>query len=571
MRYAEHAECEFPADVACIADAVGKVREYGLRYGLAPEHWPQVELALVEGLNNAILHGCAGIRDAVIRLRWSWADDVLEARIFDPGIYQPATAVKDLPDDLLAEKGRGAFMMTAMMDAVEHTLVEGKHCLTLRKRIGKRSPLWEIHAETQSILEGMTADLSASYESLSALFHFSEELATAPSFDHLLQSVARRLRELLDAGEIYVRLRNAEGTLEPAWVGNLGALTLLPVPASEISAIEEQVFAHCAPATVEDCSRLAVADPLWRKRGHAFVCPVFFQNKALGVLAVIRSETSTYFSAGQLSLIRVVADLLGIARTTAGLQERRQTEQRVLRGLEIAAEIQQSLLPKSFPISPKARIFGISQAAQEVGGDYFDAVPIGDKGVLLAIADVMGKGMPAALLATVLRTAIRARIDLAEDPGRLLSEVNRQISSDLAKLDMFVTAQVAFFSHETMQLTVANAGHCPIIKLPRGKERAVRLEAGGIPLGVIDDVFYESTRHDAAPGDRFVLLTDGLYEAEAATGEMLGLDRLTARILETRSSAPDEFCGAVLDYVCLYSGNAQASDDRTILLLECRH
>ena len=377
------------------------------------------------------------------------------------------------------------------------------------------------------------------------------------------------MRELLDASEVYVRLQNADGTLEPGWFGNRGAGALHSVPASENSAIEEQVFARCAPATVEDCSRLAVADPLWRKHGHAFVCPVFFQNKALGVLTAIRLETSTYFTAGQLSLIRVVADFLGIARTTAGLQEERQTEQRVLRGLEIAAEIQQSLLPKSFPISPNARIFGISQAAHEVGGDYFDAVQIGDKGVLLAIADVMGKGMPAALLATVLRTAIRARSDLAENPGRLLSEVNRQISSDLAKLDMFVTAQVAFFSYETKQLTFANAGHCPILKLPRGEKRAVRLEASGIPLGVIDDVFYESTRHRVAPGDRFVFLTDGLYEVESATGEMLGLDRLTAQILEMHSSAPEEFCGELLDSVRSYSGNAQASDDRTILFLEC--
>ncbi len=252
-----------------------------------------------------------------------------------------------------------------------------------------------------------------------------------------------------------------------------GYMTLLP---PQEATIEGNVFLAGSAQTVEDCSALPRYDSLWRAAGVAFVCPLFFQGEVLGVLTVLRLKAHPFFSAGQVSLMRTIAEFLGIARTTMLLQQQRQEEQRAIRELEIAAEIQQSLVPKSFPSNRGGRVFGVSQAAFKVGGDYLDALPIGTDGVLIAIADVMGKGMPAALLATILRTSMRARLELATNPGTLLTEVNRQISPDLARLDSFITAQIAYFSHLTGELLYASAGHCPILKY---RERRRGLRAAG--------------------------------------------------------------------------------------------
>jgi serine phosphatase RsbU (regulator of sigma subunit) len=247
-------------------------------------------------------------------------------------------------------------------------------------------------------------------------------------------------------------------------------------------------------------------------------------------------------------------------------QEQRQVQQRRERELEIAAEIQQSLLPKSFPETGRFRVFGRSQTAHEVGGDYFDVLPIGDKSVLLAIADVMGKGMPAALLATLLRTSIRAHSDLAEDPGRLLTIINRQLGADLNNLGMFITAQLAFFSNETDELVFASAGHCPLLKFSPGAACAIQSSGGGVPLGVLDEVEYESMREPIAPGDRFIFLTDGIYEAQSAAGEILGLDPLSQKIPALCAGDPRSGCERLLAFVAAYSAGAPAADDRTLLI-----
>ncbi len=569
--------CEFAAEFERVAPAVARLLAFCEAQGVAPEVLTQIELGVVEGVNNAIEHGCAEIENARVRLRWSWTDDVLEVRIYDPGAFRPGSTAVALPDDPLSEGGRGGFLIAAMMDSVEHRLVHGQHCIVLRKRIGEKPAFSPKDAESAALLRDMTADLSTSYESLAALFQFAKELATAPSFDVFVGRVLDRLLVLLAANETTVRLVQFNGRLklscarmrdvpdaEPGESG--GLFTALP---PEHETIEAKAFQRGAEQTVENCSAVPRRDPLWRSTGVAFVCPLFFQTKVLGVLTVLRSDASSYFTAGQVSLMRTVAEFLGIAQTTALLQEQRQKEQRAIRELEIAAEIQQSLLPKSFPNNPTSRVFGASRAALKVGGDYFDALPIGSRGVLVSIADVMGKGMPAALLATILRTSIRARLDLAENPGMLLTEVNRQINADLARLDSFITAQIAFLFYDKAELRYASAGHCPILKYASESATPARLDAGGIPLGVLDRVEYESYSEKVRSGDRFVFLTDGIYEAESPEGQAIGLEGITDEIVHLWGGTPNLFCEGLLDFVHRFTGGTEAADDRTVVALEC--
>src|SRR5213078_2814923 len=127
------------------------------------------------------------------------------------------------------------------------------------------------------------------------------------------------------------------------------------------------------------------------------------------------------------------------------------------RELDIARNIQQSLLPKTFPSLPGFGLAGFCLSARQVGGDFFDVLPLSSHSALLVVADVMGKGVPAALFAATLRTLIRAMAEWTHRPGELLARVNRLMYDELSGVDMFITAQLALADTRQGRLIVASA------------------------------------------------------------------------------------------------------------------
>src|SRR6185503_15833404 len=126
---------------------------------------------------------------------------------------------------------------------------------------------------------------------------------------------------------------------------------------------------------------------------------------------------------------------------------------------EIARNIQQSLLPKAFPALSGYELAGFCRSARQVGGDFYDVLPLGEDLVLLVVADVMGKGVPAALFAATLRTLVRTTAEWTQRPSELLARINRLMFDELSSVDMFITAQLVLVDTRQKQLTVAAAGH----------------------------------------------------------------------------------------------------------------
>jgi serine phosphatase RsbU (regulator of sigma subunit)/anti-sigma regulatory factor (Ser/Thr protein kinase) len=570
MKYSEFNVCEIAPELESVRVVIEKLRAYCAANGLLPSIWPGLELAVAEGLNNAIEHGCANREQGRVVACWSWEGDVLEMCITDPSGFMPdASNGAALPLDPLSESGRGGFLMDTLMDQVEHRLEEGRHMLILRQTVGRKTALVRDDPQTAAVLHGMIEDLGASYENLNALFRFAELLATSTSFDEFLEGAMPRLLGLVAGTSALLRIARTTGSLKLVYPPKDRVNGAFPASIdSQAAATESLVFRTGRTSLVEYCVRLPAEDPLRSENGSAYVCPVDFQGTTLGVLSVQRAGDGPFFSAAQTNVMRVVGEFIGIARATATLQMQRQEQQRTIRELEIAAEIQQMLLPRAFPDLPRTRIFGISTASLQVGGDYFDVIPVDDLGVLVVIADVMGKGMPAALLATIFRAAIRARLHLAALPGFLLTETNQQIKSDLAQLDMFITAQLAFFSYHRDEVSTATAGHCPIIKYSPADRRISLLEEGGAPLGVLDDVVYHSTTTAAEPGSQFLLLTDGMYEVASPGGKMLGLDGVQKQLARSAGERPSELCRHLIEYVRHFSKEAYQTDDRTVVAVE---
>jgi anti-sigma regulatory factor (Ser/Thr protein kinase) len=131
----EIGECRLKADLQLVATTLSAMKEFFQARGLGPNAWSELELAVAEALNNAVEHGCAGHPEAEVVCRWRWTDETIRVEITDVGNYQPPCAEASLPDDPLAEEGRGAFLIARLVDTVEHASSAEGHSIRLTKRV----------------------------------------------------------------------------------------------------------------------------------------------------------------------------------------------------------------------------------------------------------------------------------------------------------------------------------------------------------------------------------------------------------------------------------------------------
>jgi sigma-B regulation protein RsbU (phosphoserine phosphatase) len=521
----------------------------------------EFQLAATEAINNAIEHWCAAPVDRFAEITLTVNSVEVQLEIVAPSNLEGRSDKAPLPQDSLAE-GPSMEQWTTSMEDVHR---DGMHVLILRKSLGQFS--WNYEPGFQErLLNSMTEEVCASYEMINALTGLGELVASAGDMASFLQEALERLCELTRAEAVYVRMRSSNGLLLAGQAGPL-PLNLQPSIALNSPGIETSVFAAGEEATVIDSKMIETSDPLCGRLHAAFVAPISFKNQRHGVLVLARHDASSgFFTAAQLQVARVVGEYLGIVSTMSELQQRRDSEQRALRELEIAAEIQTALLPQDFRLNEHLDTFGTCQPALKAGGDYFDLISLPNGAAFVVIADVMGKGVSAALLANMLRTNIRAQLDLAEDPGRLLTVVNRVMAPDLVKLDMFITAACAWISPDGGEIRAASAGHPPGLLGPAGNSRS-RLESQGLPIGVLNDTQYETRLSTFAVGEMLFLYTDGIPEACDPEGEFYDVDGIQRDLAISSATSARDVVEQVLDSVDYFSNHTSPTDDRTLVAI----
>ena len=254
-------------------------------------------------------------------------------------------------------------------------------------------------------------------------------------------------------------------------------------------------------------------------------------------------------------------------RMAAGLERGRQLEierQRTEDELALARRIQARLLPSGPPAVAGLELAGTSEPAREVGGDYYDYLPLGDGRVGLVIADVSGKGVGAALLMSGFRASLLSQdlagADLAEVVGRLNQFLHRSVEPG-----KFVTAFLGVLDGHSGRLVYCNAGHNAPLVLD-GEGAVTRLETGGLVLGFLEHSLYETGETVLQPGERLVLFTDGVTEAADPGDQQWGEERL----IELLGSAPGSPCAEtvarIVEEVRRFEGTRGASDDVTLIV-----
>ncbi|HXO19316.1 MAG TPA: PP2C family protein-serine/threonine phosphatase [Thermoanaerobaculia bacterium] len=239
----------------------------------------------------------------------------------------------------------------------------------------------------------------------------------------------------------------------------------------------------------------------------------------------------------------------------------------VRRELETARRIQASILPRELP-----RVDGLDLAvrylpAEDVAGDFYDFLPGPGRGLGVLVADVSGHGVPAALIASMIKVAVAAQAAHAASPGRVLTEMNRIFHGKLR--DQFITAAYVFLDLDAARVTWANAGHPP--PLLQGAGGLAELGPTGTVMGRLSRAAYGKSSLPLAPGDRLVLFTDGFPEAPSPAGELFGDARLQGFLAEHPGLAPEPLAAALLARIAEWSGtNADRgrADDLTLVVLQ---
>jgi phosphoserine phosphatase RsbU/P len=235
--------------------------------------------------------------------------------------------------------------------------------------------------------------------------------------------------------------------------------------------------------------------------------------------------------------------------------------------LQIATEVQAQLFPKDMPKLTTMHLTGVCRPARMVSGDYYDFFCLQDKKVALAIGDVAGKGISAALLMAAIQSIMRAQLNHVDtggciDTSRVVSLLNRQLYASTSA-EKYATFFFGIYDEESRVLSYTNAGHLPPILVSGGT--STLLEVTGTVVGAFPMVKYEEKRLTLKPDDLLVAYTDGIEEPENEYGEQFGEDRLRELLLRHQQLEMKELIAKVMDAVVLWTSAEEMPDDMTIL------
>jgi serine phosphatase RsbU (regulator of sigma subunit)/anti-sigma regulatory factor (Ser/Thr protein kinase) len=568
-----------PRDLEAVREATRSLRTYMAGKGLDEQQLAEWELVMVEAGNNAAQYVRPGspCMNQPIRFVVNVTPEWVEVAITDhsEGFDWP-DEVGLPPDD--SEHGRGLFLISELTDSVRYLRGNNENFLIMRKARPASTPATDVQRDDsmETTMQMMTEELVSTYESLAAIFRFSSELGQV---EDIKIYAAKWMGELLNVtNSTWFVLRQFDPATSSLKLvcsegGDAPCPAELPIVSetADASSIEVAAANRGADVWFDSTTRESSLSNLSGAFGHPLsgVChPIFIARQLFGVLTIGTRMAAPSFSISQINVIHTFADLLGVQINNVQNQKEAMQARVVTRELQVAAGIQRSLLPRVLPQPEGFQIAAHSSSASQVGGDFYDVITSTSSGFLLAIADVMGKGVPAAMFAAIFRSHLRARPDLLVTPGKLMKWLNRVLFADLDNVDMFVTAQLAYLDTANRKLTLASAGHCPAM-LVCGPDHGLRVISGdGPPLGITLDSNYSEDVSDLPIDSRLLMYTDGLVELRNAEGRPLGDEAvaawLVASSLEGNSAAAA--CASLSRLANDHRGGKRIKDDITYLM-----
>jgi sigma-B regulation protein RsbU (phosphoserine phosphatase) len=405
-------------------------------------------------------------------------------------------------------------------------------------------------------------------ERLELLYHLSQTFNASLDLAEVLNRVMDEVIAALKAERGFLMLVDPDGELHFRTARGLDQQSI-DQPEFQISrGVVEQVARDGKPVLTSDAqldSRFSARQSVVSLGLRSILCaPLIHQEQIAGVIYVDNRLMSGIFTEADLDLLAAIASNAAIAIENARLYEIAVEKGRMERELQMARQVQASLLPAETPQIAGWEFATLWQPAREVAGDYYDFISGLQDGIGLVIGDVTDKGMPASLFMVFARSAVRSSLDGTDRPAEAITRANRLICSDSTQ-GLFVTLMFCYLNPADGQVTYVNAGHNPALLLRAAGGELQHLERTGIPLGIDPDEGYGQECVTLAPGDTLLLYTDGVTEAMNPQGEEFGQGELEALVKAAGGGSAAELVASLKSALARFSGPTAPSDDITML------
>ena len=403
------------------------------------------------------------------------------------------------------------------------------------------------------------------------LIRFSNDVSTMVGLDNILNSMKDTFVESLMIKEFGIMINSPDNEfkLERA-VGlkhtnivisesNIDQYIKEKSLISDYVVVEQPEFINVFPTA----SRRLVENNIYT------IIPMIIKSKVIGLLLFGLKHSGSQFAGKDLELLYAAANQAAISIENARLYRSEANKLRIERDLDLARKIQQSLLPKCMPNLQGLDICGQMIPAMQVGGDYYDLIPISDTKLYVVVGDVSGKGLSASLYMTKLQTMMQLACVDNRNPRDILIEINRNLYVSMEK-DWFVTITLALFDLEKNVVRVCRAGHAPLLAASDGTVSAYRTQGIGVGLerGTIFDKTLVEEEISLSSGKIFAFYSDGITEAINEREEFFGEEKL-ASLLKDKTNIPStKLMDEIWDSLNQFRGKAEQNDDMTMVLVK---
>lgn len=418
--------------------------------------------------------------------------------------------------------------------------------------------------------------IQPSIDRLSLLYRVSQTFNSTLDLDQVLNAVMDEVIAATRAERGFLMLRDAGGNLVFHAARGMDQRTI-DDPGFQVSrGVVDRVAEEGRPlltSNAQSDTRLGRRESVMLLGLRAILCvPLQFKGSTLGVIYVDNRLQSGIFTPSDLELLTSIASSAATAIENARLYQVAVDKGRLERELQVAREVQASLLPRETPRIPGWDFAAKWQPAREVAGDFFDFINLAQvaeressHGLGVVIADVSDKGMPAALFMALSRSIVRASITGAHSPAEGIAQANRLICADAVN-GMFVSLFYAQIDPPTGEMVYVNAGHNPPYLYRANQSQPIRLDRTGMLLGIDDAVSFEQRSVHLGVGDFVVLYTDGVTEAIDAQQREFGEERLQRSVLDHRHASAEGMVQAIQSAVDDFAGSGAPFDDVTLVI-----
>jgi len=412
-------------------------------------------------------------------------------------------------------------------------------------------------------------------------------------YGEIIDTISGAMTSLLDMGQILKRL--TQTFIEDMFINTTSVMLLNPATAEyQVSIaegerkrdIEGRKFTRNQPLMkiIEERKREltkydVLEDPKYKSVSEScandfealqasLMVPLVFQDKVIGLLNLGEKKSGKFYNREDIDLLHALANQSAVAIENARLFQENLEKQRMEEELNIARDLQISMLPAACPEIKGFTIAATSIPAREVGGDFYDFIEMGEDRAGFVVGDVTGKSVSGALVMSSSRSVFRMLSEEQLSVGDIMTRANSRIKKDITT-GMFVALLYAVLNAKDRTVSLCSAGQTQPIHISAKTGEAVLVETKGdnFPLGILDDADYLETQLQLEAGDRVVFYTDGIVEAMNKQKEMFGFDRLLEVVKGARSLSADSLLKDITDKVNEFAGGAAQHDDLTVIVV----